>query len=199
MTIVGRPKKDKSLRILCIFVLIRISVTSRFPFWQLRPRSDYLHRNDRDVAINGALCRSGQRQIIGKPIVKFPDLTRGCPKKDCFKLFLRVVVEQAMQWVDRVPIWLPAVGGLGNQTMQWETSATRKNECFCCWFVLLLAQPLVAEVSHRNWLLDHKSSTKIKANFFWDTLYFEWLKRNFICNLFELLNSSSTMSMSMSV
>ena len=117
MTIVGRPKKDKSLRILCIFVLIRISVTSRFPFWQLRPRSEYLHRNGRDVAINGALCRSGRRQIIGKPIVKFPDLTRGCPKKDCFKLFLRVVVEQAMQWVDRVPIWLPALGGLGNQTM----------------------------------------------------------------------------------
>ena len=89
MTIVGRPKKDKSLRILCIFVLIRISVTSRFPFWQLRPRSEYLHRNGRDVAINGALCRSGRRQIIGKPIVKFPNLTRGCPKKNLLKAIFK--------------------------------------------------------------------------------------------------------------
>ena len=59
--------------------------------------------------------------------------------------------------------------------------------------------------SWRNTLLPRSpigigcSTTKIKANFFWDTLYFEWLKHNFICNLFELLNSFYTMSMSMSV
>ena len=45
-----------------------------------------------------SLCRSGRRQMIGKPIAKFPNLTTGCPKKVCFKLFLKFVVEQPMQW-----------------------------------------------------------------------------------------------------